>query len=265
MRVSYLFGALRSRLLRKGLLILGSAALLLVVPAIAQDLASSSDDALPDGPSAVRPASLSNSQPSTEPPSKVESSIFSSLFMAGKTQDQFEPLTPKERVVVYSKDLFGPVSIFLAGFSAGVTQAQGTPREWGGGAAGYGIRFANYYGEVLVADVLQMSGEDLLHEDNLYYGSGEHGIWRRTGYAIKSSVLARGRDGTQHFSISQVGSTAGASFISRIWQPPSSNSAADGAKNFGISLASNAGVNVVREFLPDATHRIFHRTKQRQQ
>jgi hypothetical protein len=110
-----------------------------------------------------------------------------------------------------------------------------------------------------------MSGEDLLHEDNLYYGSGEHGVWKRVRYAVKSSVLARGRDGTQHFSISQIGSTAGASFISRIWQPPSGNSASDGAKNFGIALSTNAGVDVVREFLPDITRPIFHRSKQQPQ
>jgi hypothetical protein len=107
-----------------------------------------------------------------------------------------------------------------------------------------------------------MTGEDLLHEDNLYYGSGEHGVWKRMKYAIASSVLARSNDGTQHFSVSQVGSTAAASFISRIWQPRSNDSAGDGAVNFGLNMASNAGVNVVREFLPGVTHHIFHHERQ---
>jgi hypothetical protein len=195
-------------------------------------------------------------------PTPVEASLFSSLFMAGKTQDQFKPLTAKERVKVYAKDLLSPFHILLAGFSAGITQLQDSPKAWGLGAQGYGLRFVNYYGEALIADVLQMTGEDILHEDNLYYGSGEHGVWRRVKYAVASSVLARGSDGTQHFSISQVGSTAAASFISRIWQTSSSDSAADGAKNFGINLASNAGLNVVREFLPDVTRHILHHGKQ---
>jgi hypothetical protein len=78
-------------------------------------------------------------------------------------------------------------------------------------------------------------------------------------YAVKSSVLARGADGTQHFSVSQVGSTAAAAFISRLWQTPSTDSAEDGAKSFGISLATNAGINVVREFLPDVTRHVFHK------
>jgi hypothetical protein len=196
--------------------------------------------------------------PASDQPTEVEKSLFSSLFMAGKTQDQFKPLTAKERLRVYEKDLLSPFHFFLAGVSAGLTQLQDSPKEWGLGAQGYGIRFANYYGNALIASVLQMTGEDLLHEDNLYYGSGEHGVWKRMKYAVASSVLARSNDGTQHFSVSQVGSTAAASFISRIWQPRSSDSAGDGAVNFGINMASNAGVNVVREFLPGITNHIFH-------
>jgi hypothetical protein len=208
--------------------------------------------------------SAATQQPSSEAlPTAVESSLFTSLFMSGKTQEQFEPLTPKERLAVYAKDLFGPFHLLLAGVSAGVTQLQDSPKEWGEGAQGFGIRYANYYGIALIGSVLQMGGEDLLHEDNLYYGSGEHGLWRRMKYAVKSSVLARSADGTQHFSVSQVGSTAAASFISRIWQPRSSDSAADGAKNFGISMATNAGINVVREFLPDVTRHVFHKGEAR--
>lgn len=204
--------------------------------------------------------SAANQASSTEPPpNRIESSIFDSLFMAGKTQDHFKPLTRKERLILYMKDLVSPVHLLLAGASAGVTQLQDSPKEWGLGAQGYGIRYANYYGIATISSILQMGGEDLLHEDNLYYGSGEHGAWKRVKYAVKSSVLARSNDGRQHLSISQIGSTAAASFISRIWQPRSSDSAGSGAVNFGFSMATNAGVNVVREFLPDVTHHVFHR------
>jgi hypothetical protein len=195
-------------------------------------------------------------------PSSAESSLFYSLFMAGKTQDQFKPLTAKERVDVYAKDLLSPFHIMMAGAAAGITQAQNVPPEWGQGTVGYARRFANYYAYALTSDLLQMGGEDLLHEDNLYYGSGEHGIWKRIKYAVKSSVLARSSDGTQHLSASQIGSTAGAAFLSRLWQPKSNNTAGDGAESFGISMATNAGVNVLREFLPDVTRHIFRRSAQ---
>lgn len=219
-------------------------------------------DATADAADSIAPAATATiSQDSTEEatPSKLESSIFVSLFMSGKTQDQFKPLTSKERLKIYSEDLISPFHFFLAGASAGITQLQDSPREWGEGAEGYGKRFANYYASATVANVLQMAGEDILHEDNFYYGSGERGVWRRLKYAVKSSVLARGSDGSQHFSISQVGSTAGAAFISRLWQPRSHDSAGDGAVSFGIAMATNAGVNVLREFLPNVTRHVFHR------
>jgi hypothetical protein len=97
----------------------------------------------------------------------------------------------------------------------------------------------------------------LLHEDNRYFGSREHGFGRRILYAVKRSVLARKDDGTSRISISQIGSTAGAAFISRLWQPSTNNSAGDGAVSFGISMASNAGLNVMREFLPDISKHVF--------
>jgi hypothetical protein len=203
---------------------------------------------------------LTASSESTQSSSRVEHSLFASLFMAGKTQDQFKPLTAKQRLEAYSDGLLSPFHFFMAGVSAGVTQARNVPPEWGQGAEGYERRYANYYAYATVSNMLQMVGEDLLHEDNLYYGSGEHGVWRRVKYAVESSVLARSSDGTRHFSISQVGSTAGAAFISRLWQPKDDRSASDGAISFGIGMATNAGVNIAREFLPDMTRHIFHRT-----
>ena len=208
------------------------------------------------GQDAAAVSSTDNSSNSS--PGRVESAMFSSFFMAGKTQDQFKPLTPKERLSVYAKSFFTPFRLVMAAVPAGTSQLEDVPKEWGLGAEGFGRRYANYYGYSAVRSILQMSGEDLLHEDNLYYGSGEQGFVTRVKYAVKSSVLARGSDGSQHFSVSQVGSTAAAAFISRLWQPRSTGSAGDGAISFGISMATNAGVNVVREFLPDITRHIFH-------
>lgn len=177
--------------------------------------------------------------------------------MAGKTQDQFRPFTPKERLKVYAKGFISPFRFFYAGAQAGITQWQDTPHEWGQGASGYGLRYGNYYGYQFISDILQMTGEDILHEDNYYYGSGYHGFWKRTKYAVKSSVLARGANGRQHFSFSQLGSTAGTAFISRIWQPGSTGSASDGAQSFAIAMGANAGINVVREFMPDIVRHVF--------
>ena len=88
-------------------------------------------------------------------------------------------------------------------------------------------------------------------DDNRYFNSGKKGFWPRTGYALASGVLSRHDNGSLHLSISQVGGVAGGAFLSRFWLPPSQHSAGDAAVSFGITMASNMGFGLVKEFLPD--------------
>jgi len=214
----------------------------------------------PDGASADRaaPSPSTNSAAATPgasavapSPNKATSSLFYFLVMSGKTQDQFRPLTQKQRTEAYAKGLFSPFHFLTAAGSAAISQWKDVPPAWGQGADGFGLRFGNYFAKQTVQRTLRWWGEAALHEDNRYFGSGKHGVWTRTKYAVASSVLARHDDGKQYFSFSQLGSTAGAAFISRTWQPSTNSSAGDGATSFGISMATNAGLNVLREFLPD--------------
>jgi len=190
--------------------------------------------------------------------SKVESSLFYYLYMTGKTQADFKPLTARQKANFWAKSLFSPFQFIAAASSAGITQWEDVPKAWGEGAEGYGHRFGNYFAKQTTQRTLRLGLETLLHEDNRYFTSGEHGFGRRVLYALERSILARKDDGTFRISLSQIGSTAGASFISRLWQPSTNNSAGDGAVSFGIGMATNAGLNVVREFLPDVTKHLFH-------
>jgi hypothetical protein len=217
--------------------------------------ASGYAQALPVAGNGPAPSSLA---PSTN---RTVSALFYFLNMSGKTRADFKPLTAGQRAKFYAKGLFGPFMFLSAATSAGVTQAMNVPETWGQGAEGYGHRFGNYFAKQAVQRTLRLSGEELLHEDNRYFGSGEHGVGRRIVYALKSSVMARGNDGTQHLSISEIGSIAGSSFISRLWQPSTNNSAGDGAVSFGIGMGVNAGTCLLREFLPDLTHHIFRRSQ----
>jgi hypothetical protein len=56
--------------------------------------------------------------------------------------------------------------------------------------------------------------------------------------------------GQEHFAYSRIGATAGASFISRLWQPRSATTSGDAAVNFGITMAAHMGWNMVKEFRP---------------
>jgi hypothetical protein len=178
--------------------------------------------------------------------------LFNYLNMAGTTKaSEFQPLTQAQRNHIYLKTMVNPIGYLKAGFSAGIDQWNDKPSEWEQGASGYGKRFANIVGQYSIQRTVTFGLSSVLHEDNRYFNSGKKGFWPRAGYAVASGVLARHDDGSRHLSISQLGGVAAGAFISRIWQPPSQDSPGDGAVSFGISMASNMGFGVVKEFLPD--------------
>lgn len=178
--------------------------------------------------------------------------LFTLLNMAGtKTAADFIPLDQRERNRLFFASLINPLSFVRVGFSAGLDQWNDKPADWEQGGSGYGKRFANILGQYTIQRTVTFGLASALGEDNRYFVSGKKGIWRRTWYALSSSVLARHRDGHRTISISQIGGVAAGAFLARPWLPPDQNTAADGAVSFGISMASNTGVNVFKEFLPD--------------
>lgn len=178
--------------------------------------------------------------------------LFNYLNMAGthKASD-FRPLTQSERTHLYFKTMVNPLGFFKAAFSAGIDQWKDKPPEWSQGASGYGKRFLNIEGQYSIQRTVTFGLSSALHEDNRYFNSGKQGVWRRTGYALTSSMLARHDDATRHVSISQLGGVAAGAFLSRLWQPKSQSSLGDGAVSLGLTMAGNTGFSVVKEFLPD--------------
>jgi hypothetical protein len=213
-------------------------------------------------------AAQSQDSVTPEEKSRAESrgikNLFNYLNMAGTAKaSEFRPLTQHERTQLYLKTMVNPLGYLKAGFSAGIDQWEDKPSEWEQGASGYGKRFANILGQYSIQRTVTFGLSSVLHEDNRYFNSGKKGLWSRTGYAVSSGMLARHDDGSRHFSISQVGGVAAGAFLARTWLPPSQSSAGDGAVSFGITMATNIGFSVVKEFLPDLGRAITHKRKGR--
>ena len=198
----------------------------------------------------------------SRPVSRSINNLFDYLNMAGtRTASDFRPLTQGERTDTYLKTLWNPIGYLKAGFSAGLDQFNDKPSEWEQGASGYGKRYANIIGQYTIQRTVTFGLSSALHEDNRYFNSGKEGFWPRTGYAMASGVLARSDDGSRHLSVSQIGGVAAGAFVSRLWQPSSQHSLGDGAVSFGISMATNVGFGVVKEFLPDVGRAIANKRK----
>jgi len=160
-------------------------------------------------------------------------------------------MTQKERNRDFGKDWINPIWYMKGALSAGMNQAQDKPGEWEQGMSGYGKRFGDIMGQYAIRNTVMFGFESLLHEDNRYFGSRKKGFWPRTGYALSSGILARHDNGKRYPSASLLIGYASGAGLSRLWQPPSGDSAGDAAVSFGISMGWNVGLGVVKEFLPD--------------
>ena len=158
-------------------------------------------------------------------------------------------MTQAERNRRYIKGLFNPTAVVLCAAGAGILQWENTPGEWKQGGEAYAERYASTFGAHIVRGTLMFGLSSALHEDNHYILCHCSGFGPRLKYAIESTFLARRDDGSRGLSFSRLGATAGTAVVSRAWQPPSNRQPVNAVSSFGISIATQVGLNVVREFL----------------
>ncbi len=138
---------------------------------------------------------------------------------------------------------------------AGIEQAKGDPEEWGGGMAGYAKRFGSVLGKHIVKSSIQYQVARLRDEELGYTPSGREGFRPRVTYALLSTVVThKTTTGQRTVSTSEISAVVGSGLISRLWQPASLRTIGSGFGSAGISLGSDAGYNVVREFWPEIRH-----------
>jgi len=199
------------------------------------------------------PAALVFAQPPPAAAPEHETTLDKIFGMVAP--DEPSQLTEAKRFHLYLLSAGGPIPILGEAIGAGVSQWENSPKEWGQGWNAYGERFGSNLAYNGIRQTITYGTSVVFHEDNRYFASHKQGIWARTGYAALSTVVAQHPGGRRMFSVSAVTGVIGASAISNIWGPPSWKGAGNIAENAGISFATTAGFNIVREFLPDVLHR----------
>jgi hypothetical protein len=174
------------------------------------------------------------------------------LVMAGPAEPG--KLTQGKRFQQYFLATVGPAPLFGEAVSAGLEQWENSPEEWGQGWGAYAKRYRSDLGYNAIRQTISYGASVAFDEDSRYFASGERGVWPRTRHALISAFTARRSDGKVAFSISSVTGVVGASAFSSIWGPPGWKGPENIARNAGISFASTAGFNLVREFLWSIAH-----------
>lgn len=155
-----------------------------------------------------------------------------------------------ERLTIYVHSFTTPESLIAPLMGAGISQAEGTPREWGGGMEGFGRRMASAYGRNAISRTIMLGVATMDHEDPRYHPSDQKGFWPRTRHAIVATFVSPTTSGGTEPAYSRFAGAYGAAFIANAWEPPSEDSARHALERGSISLVSSIGWNVFKEFWP---------------
>lgn len=170
-----------------------------------------------------------------------------------------DPLDWEGKLQFHANATYGPTAIAGLAAYAGFLQAVDSPKEWGGGAGAYGERLASAAGAAGIHGVLAFGLDSALRQDPRYFRAGSGGFWRRSGHALRGTILTRTDSGGETLSTWRIGSAYGSAFLSNTWYPARLDNArlgfAQGSIRLGFDLASNLGA----EFWPDIKQHIFRR------
>ncbi len=167
-------------------------------------------------------------------------------------------LSTKQRTEIYLQETWTTPGPYLKRmFIAGIDQARGTPREWGGGWGGYGKRFGSREGQFLIGNSIAALANAKLKYEPRYDQCKCEGFGHRTRHAILRNFLTYNE--SERELRPQWGLYAGAfggGLISTAWKPHPRNALAEG----GFAVLGQAGwgalLNLFTEFADDMNRKL---------
>lgn len=166
------------------------------------------------------------------------------------------PLSPKQKFQLFFKSATDPWPFGLAGVVSGIGQADGSPREWGGGIQGYAKRYGSAYSDYFIGNFFGNAVlPSLWHEDPRYFQKGSGSATSRFLWAASSTVWCKRDKGTWGPNYANVIGNFIGTAIARAYYPASertvSDTLTDGAT---VSAEGIVGAEVI-EFWPDLVRR----------
>jgi hypothetical protein len=165
----------------------------------------------------------------------------------------------KGKLQFHAESSFGPSALLGVAAYAAILQEANAPTEWNQGAAAYGKRVGSMVAWSGIHSALAFGLDSTLHQDPRYFRSSGTGFWRRSGHALRGTILTRTDSGVETLSTWRLGSAYGAAFLSNQWYPDRLNTARlgfiQGSVTLGFDLVSNLG----SEFWPDIKRKVLRR------
>lgn len=174
-------------------------------------------------------------------------------YKVGRTLCSF---TPKDKFVLFVQDSVDPVTFLVSGFDAGLAQAENRDPTFGQGMAGYGKRYgAEFADQASFKFFKDFAYPSIFSEDPRYYRRMHGSGGRRLLHAASHVVVAHRDNGTEMFNFSEWLGTTSAVALSNLYHPGNQRGFAPAAEEVGLNIAVDLGLDVLREFLPEISHK----------
>jgi hypothetical protein len=184
--------------------------------------------------------------------------LLAAIPVAGIAQTP-DALDVMGKLHYHAQATYGPVSILGDAAYAAILQADAAPTEWRGGGEAYARRVGSMVAWSGIHSALAFGLDSTLHQDPRYFRAGGSGFWRRSGHALRGTLLTRTDRGGETLSTWRIGSAYGAAFLSNQWYPDRVNTVRlgfiQGSVTLGLDLAGNLG----KEFWPDIRRKVFNK------
>jgi hypothetical protein len=181
--------------------------------------------------------------------------------LALASQSNYTPLTGSERWKLYLTMTYGSAGPYLSPIVNALLldQANGAPRQWGGGFPGFGRRLASRAGNAVLQGTFQAPLAALLHEDVRYIPTSHHSFQRRAIHAVLYSFLTYNDKGHPTLNIANLTAFYASTAVTTAWLPGVGNAARYTFINASEQVALSFPLNVVQEFWPEIRRHVFHR------
>ena len=210
--------------------------------------------ALPDAPQAQEPAQpfASSARRTAVAPLPPERR-YAPTIEPGR---QAQPLSAPEKVIFSFTEVARPISLLPALYSASYEQLFNTDPKYGKDSGAFGQKIGS---ALLRSASVRVFSDGIFaaafHQDPRYYRIAQGNVVRRGVLSARQAIMRRGDDGSDQFNYSGIVGRAVAAALTTTYYPEPSVTGRVVGLTFATSIATDAGGNLVLEFLPSVIRR----------
>ena len=166
-------------------------------------------------------------------------------------------LDASEKFRLFAQNSIEPVTFVASAFDSGLAQAEDSDHSFGQGATGYSKRFGAALADEISSNFFHaFLFPVVFRQDPRYYRRLEGRGMTRLGHALSHVFVAEGDSGKRMFNFSEWLAATSSVALSNTYHPGSSAGLRPAARRVALSVGSDVGFDVLREFWPEIVHKL---------